>query len=281
MSYGAFAWKLRSGSSLTASVIYGLVGEVDLPDLDDLDLVAIESALDQRFPGWREPDSPFICIFHSKYLLFEMFHSQAETTVPQLMALCRSLGLTFFDPQVEDVPEKAARLARQLLGSIREGELREIREAEIADLSGRAAAGDAKAMLDLANRLAFGDGVKQNADEAFRLYLQAAEAGSADAMFNVAASFQHGDGVRQDVHEAIRWYLRAAEHDKAYAPFALGEIYLGFGPVARDNAKAEAYFREALVHGHPDASAALRLIKESKITLELKKKVFKFWNPRA
>jgi TPR repeat protein len=62
--------------------------------------------------------------------------------------------------------------------------------------------------------------------------------------------------------------------------FALGDIFLGFRGVERDNARAEAYFREALAHGHPDAAAALRLLAEAEITLERKKKAYKFWNPR-
>jgi TPR repeat protein len=62
---------------------------------------------------------------------------------------------------------------------------------------------------------------------------------------------------------------------------AAGEIYLGFGPVARDNAQAEAYFQEALAHGHPDAKAALGLLQEPQITLEIKKRALKFWNPRG
>ena len=100
-------------------------------------------------------------------------------------------------------------------------------------------------------------------------------------MFNLAACLQYGDGVTQDVADAIRWYLLAAKADRIYAPFALGEIYLGFGSIARDNTQAERYFREALANGHPDAAAALRLLGESEITLASKKKAWKFWKPRA
>jgi hypothetical protein len=52
-------------------------------------------------------------------------------------------------------------------------------------------------------------------------------------------------------------------------------------PVERDNLTAEAYFREALANGHPDAKAALRLISKEEITLEAKKKAWSFWNPRC
>ena len=65
---------------------------------------------------------------------------------------------------------------------------------------------------------------------------------------------------------------------------ALGEIYLGWGSVPRDDGQAAAYFRQALEHGHPDAKAAVDLLCEPVITLELKKKrwkSWKSWNPRA
>lgn len=159
--------------------------------------------------------------------------------------------------------------------------MRAERQAEIADLRSRAEAHDPKAQLELGNRLATGVGGRKKLGEAYLWYRRAAEAGNVDAAFNLAACLQYGDGVGQDVPEAIEWYRRAAERDKTYAPFALGEIYLGFGAIPRDDARAESFFRLALEHGHPDARAALELLREPVITLEAKKRRWKFWNPRA
>jgi TPR repeat protein len=87
--------------------------------------------------------------------------------------------------------------------------------------------------------------------------------------------------VAYDLMAGMHWYQRAAERDRTNATFALGEIYLGWGPVVRDDKQAEAYFREALQHGHPDAQAAIDLLQEPEITLELKRRRWKFWNPRG
>jgi Sel1 repeat len=281
VSYDLLAWKQRPDSPMAPAQVYAFLSEdVEVPDLEDLDLAALEADLETRFPTWRNSSS-FACEFCTKWLSFNVPHSSVERLVPQLVAFAKAHDLTLFEPEAEDVSASEARHGRRMARSARAQQLRQIREAEVADLRQRAESGDLKAQLDLANRLAFGDGLRKNAKQAFQWYQRAATAGSVDAMFNLAACLQYGDGVRPDVHEAIRWYQRAAGQDKVYATFALGEIYLGFGPVARDNAQSEAYFKEALAHGHPDARAALGLLRKPQITLEIKKRALKFWNPRA
>lgn len=258
--------------------VYCLIAEdVEVRDLEPISPPTLEAALDNAIPGWRDRDSPLSCDFSSQHVSFSIFFSRAAEIVPRIASACRTAGLTVFDPQLEEVPAAETRFARKL----RAQEAKSLRQQEVEELRRCAEAGDAKAQLDLANRISSSAKTKKSLGEAYEWYRRSAEAGNVDAAFNVAACLQYGDGVKADIQEAIRWYRRAAEHDKTYAPFALGEIHLGWRGLERDDALAERYFLEALDNGHPDAQAALDLLCEPVIALELKKLRWKFWNPRS
>jgi hypothetical protein len=281
VSYDLLLWKQRSTSEASPAFLYVLVCEdVEVPDIEDLDLAELEVALDHIFTNWRAVDAPFTCDFARNHLAFSVWFSKVEVVVPALRDLARSRGLTLFDPQVEPVPSTEARRAKRIAQTARRQEWREQEASEVAALAARAEAGDPDAQLQLGNKLSVGEGIRKSLRTAFQWYRSAAEGGCTDAMFNLAACYQYGDGVRRDLAAAVRWYEKASERDRTYATFALGVIYLGCGPIARDNIKAAGYFQEALAHGHPDAAAALRLLCEPEITLEMKKMAWKFWTLR-
>ena len=281
MSYHLALWKQRLESDASPAFLYCLIGEVvETIDLEDLDLSAVAAALDQAFPNWRGRDAPFTCDFARCHVSFSVPFSRVDAVVPTLQELARSGAWTLFDPQTMTVPSAEAARAKSIARNARRSELREQEASELAELTGQAEAGDVEAQLRLANRLSTGEGLRKNLPRAFQWYRSAAEGGSTDAMFNLAACYQYGDGITRSLSEAIAWYEKASVHDLTYAPFALGVIYLGFGPVRRDDVKAEGYLRQALEHGHPDAAATLRLLREPEITLEMKKKAWKFWTLR-
>jgi Sel1 repeat len=280
MSYDLLIWRQRPGITVDRAYTYSIICEdAEAPGLEADDWRDFRKALDEECPRWRDAAAPFACDFSNLHVSVSIPFSMTESMVAVLSQIAQSLGLTVFDPQAETVPASVAAKARRDARAWRARELKEHEAAEVAAIATRAKAGDSAAQLDLANRLSSGDGIRKNLREALSWYRASAEAGCADAMFNLAACYQYGDGTSIDIPEAIRWYERAAGKDKTYATFALGEIFMGWGAVARDNAKAEAYFSIALAHGHPDAAAALRLLAEPEITIAKKKKAWKFAVP--
>jgi len=77
----------------------------------------------------------------------------------------------------------------------------------------------------------------------------AAEAGSAEAQARYGQMLLDGDGVAQDAHEAFGWFERAARAGHLEAANMVGRCYdLGWG-VPVDKAKAASWFRQAAARG--------------------------------
>lgn len=64
-----------------------------------------------------------------------------------------------------------------------------------------------------------------NYEDAFALYLQAAEAGDAKAIYNVGALYARGEGVEEDDLTALEWFKKAAEMDYPDALNTIGNAY--------------------------------------------------------
>ncbi|HHJ17379.1 MAG TPA: sel1 repeat family protein [Gammaproteobacteria bacterium] len=73
----------------------------------------------------------------------------------------------------------------------------------------RAETGDAKAQLEVAQRLATGKGAPQNVEQAYIWYLRAAKQGLAEAQYRTAEMLESGTGVEKDLAQARRWYTSA------------------------------------------------------------------------
>lgn len=61
------------------------------------------------------------------------------------------------------------------------------------------------------------DGVKQNYQQAFNLYCQAALKGDADSAYSIAFMYFNGRGVQRNLGVAMGWFKEAAEHGDSYA----------------------------------------------------------------
>lgn len=85
-----------------------------------------------------------------------------------------------------------------------------------------AEAGDVDAKLRFGFMLSHGEGVAQDTQKAFAMYLDAARAGNTAAMFNLGEYYNAGKGVEQSATAARFWYLRAAMNGEtdAEAKFA-------------------------------------------------------------
>ena len=110
---------------------------------------------------------------------------------------------------------------------------------------------------------------KQNNDEAFRWYRQAAKQvyagaqfnlGHAGAQFNLGLMYEQGRGVEQDDAQAELWCRRAVEQRHADAQFNLGLMYEQGRGVARDDAEAVRWYRQAAERGHAGAQFNLGLM---------------------
>jgi uncharacterized protein len=77
--------------------------------------------------------------------------------------------------------------------------------------------GDVQAQLALAERFDKGDGVPEDASQAFGWFLKAANAGDTNAMLEVSARYFTGNGVDKSEDKAKEWRRRAAEAGNAKA----------------------------------------------------------------
>ena len=91
-------------------------------------------------------------------------------------------------------------------------------------------------------------------------YRKAAEQGNAKAMNTLGFYYEYGEGVRQDTNEAIKWYTKAAEKGNADAMYNLGSIYMIQYDLGGKNTKDEAikWYRKAAALGNTEARDVLR-----------------------
>ena len=81
----------------------------------------------------------------------------------------------------------------------------------IATLTQKANAGDAKAQNELGDAYYYGKGVAKDFTEATKWYKKAAEQGNASAQYSLGFCYENGKGVTKNLTEAVKWYRKAAE----------------------------------------------------------------------
>lgn len=129
--------------------------------------------------------------------------------------------------------------------------------ADISRLQLAAANGDASAQYKLALAYARGEGVSQDAIQAFAWCKKAAEQGNADAETELGVMYRIGAGVEEDRHRAVLWYLAAARQGNANAMFDLGAAYYNGDGASVDDSLSYAWFVLAKEHGNSDAPSAV------------------------
>lgn len=123
----------------------------------------------------------------------------------------------------------------------------------IATLTQKAKAGDAKAQNDLGDAYYDGKGVTKNFTEAVKWYTKAAEQGNAEAQKNLGYCYNYGEGVAKNLTEAVKWYTKAAEQGNAKAQRNLGNCYYNGEGVAKDFTEAVKWYKKAAEQGNADA----------------------------
>jgi len=138
----------------------------------------------------------------------------------------------------------AEEIARRLSGS-RESVAGFVREA--------AEAGSAEAQARIGQMLLDGDGVAQDAAQAFAWFERAARAGHVEAANMVGRCYDLGWGVAVDKVAAAAWYRQAAGRGLTWAKYNYATLLaLGEG-VAEDRPAALALFEEAAAEGNAKA----------------------------
>ena len=105
---------------------------------------------------------------------------------------------------------------------------------------------------------------KKNYEEALSWFLMAAEKDNPDAQYYAGDSFYYGYGTNIDYKEAAKWYLLAADQDHAEAQNALGHCYAMGEGVPYDMNEAEKWWQMAADKGNIEAQMALQNLEEER-----------------
>jgi len=101
-----------------------------------------------------------------------------------------------------------------------------------------AAAGDANAIGNLAERYWRGDGVDRDRSKAVELYRKAADLGNDDAMLQLGFLHENGKDVPQSDEQAVSWFRKAVDSGNESAMFHLGVMYWSGRGVTQDLVEA-------------------------------------------
>ena len=128
---------------------------------------------------------------------------------------------------------------------------------KVAELHHKADAGNANAMVQLANAYEKGEGAPRDADQAVAWFKKAANGGDSYAMYRLGRLYATGSGVQKDYLEAFGWYKRAAAAGDSEAMYDLGRAYETGSGVREDVQQAVVWYTKAYQHGNQPAKAAL------------------------
>lgn len=117
-------------------------------------------------------------------------------------------------------------------------------------------AGEANRMLGIISADTVGGG--KDAKKAFDYFTAATELGDSVAIYLLGKAYDNGEGTVQNLEKAARYYIQAAEAGYPQAQADAGWLYIrGYKGVAKDEAKAVKYLKDAVDAGNADAMAYL------------------------
>ena len=108
-----------------------------------------------------------------------------------------------------------------------------------------AEAGDADAMLKVADAYWTGSGVEIDYDESISWYEKAVEEGNTEAMVRLGGRYEYGGEGLNDLLKAKEWYEKAAEAGSGNGAYRLGMMYYRGSGVEIDYSKAMEAFQQA------------------------------------
>jgi localization factor PodJL len=123
-----------------------------------------------------------------------------------------------------------------------------------------AAAGDAKALYEVATRYAEGHGMKSDMALAANWYEKSADLGFAPAQYRIGNMYEKGIGVARDLARSRGWYQQAADKGNASAMHNLAVLYAMGADGQTDNDAAAEWFIKAAELGVKDSQFNLGIL---------------------
>lgn len=177
--------------------------------------------------------------------------SQQKTVIQS----CKYMFSAFFGKQ--KVPKKSVVLA------VSSSSRKKINKLQM--LQKNAGNGDIKSQISLADCLMKGDGIKQDYQRAFNLYLQAAEQGDRLAEYLVASCLMNGNGTEIDKAKSLSFYIKSAEQGLDKAQFVVGNFYENGNGVVEINLEMAAnWYKKAALQGNRCAIKAIQELHSKK-----------------
>jgi hypothetical protein len=146
----------------------------------------------------------------------------------------------------------------------------------------RAQGGEARWQYEAAGLYFHGDGLPEDPEKAFTLYLAAARQGYGKAYFHVGRMYREGIGTAKHPAEAARWSRKAAE--EAGNPGAWNNVGLAYAygeGLERDPVEAVKCFRRAAEGGNADGRYNLGLVYESGFGVAADEELALYWYEQA
>ena len=129
-----------------------------------------------------------------------------------------------------------------------------------AALREAAAAGDPRALFEIGNRYAEGQGVTKDLTQAANWFEKSASKGFAPALYRLGNMNEKGLGISRDLAKAIDFYQQSAQAGNASAMHNLAVLYASGASGSPDNASAVHWFTEAAERGVKDSQYNLGIL---------------------
>ena len=113
------------------------------------------------------------------------------------------------------------------------------------------------AQVLLADSLLDGTFRPRQAEQAFPLYLKAANKNNIDAQYKVGLMYSQGDGITQSYLSASQWFRRAADNGDPRAQLNLGDYYINGIGLSEDVRQAVDWYEKSAQQGSPEAQSNL------------------------
>ncbi len=111
-------------------------------------------------------------------------------------------------------------------------------------------------------------GIKENTDEAFKLFLKAAEDNYSIAQVYLAKCYEFGIGIDIDESKAFEWYEKTAIQGNSNAQYKLGYLYQKGIGIERDLEKAFDWYQKAAKNENEIAQYKLVYLYQKGIGIE-------------
>jgi len=117
---------------------------------------------------------------------------------------------------------------------------------KLAEISAKAAEGDAQAQCDLGSAYAFGKfGLNNDWTNAMVWFQKSAAQNNAEAQCRLGTGYNFGVGLPRNFSEGVKWYHKSAAQNFVEAYWRLGCCYQWGQGVPRDDAAGAKYFLKA------------------------------------